>query len=296
MGDADETSSRYIFDKMAELGIEMQDIVHMPGLVAPISAIMIDPSGERTIITFRDPELWKVRLPNTDKLLEDCDAILTENRCAAFCTGLCAEARRRGIPVVVDVDSAMSMREGLLTASSHLIFSSEALQATADVADDAAALQKLAKVTSVIPCRNARPTGHGVARSERRTAADRRPFRSAPWIRWAPGTCSMARSFSPSPKIRTSRGRSGSPPPRPLSNAPASAEPLPARNALKWKHFSGGDRQARRSPRSLALHWNNFLYMRLKTTILEQSSNHERSRPSAPLNPAVASTPSTARF
>ncbi len=40
------------------------------------------------------------------------------------------------------------MREGLLTASSHLIFSSEALQATADVADDAAALQKLAKVTS----------------------------------------------------------------------------------------------------------------------------------------------------
>ncbi len=148
MGDADETSSRYIFDKMAELGIEMQDIVHMPGLVAPISAIMIDPSGERTIITFRDPELWKVQLPNNDKLLEDCDAILTENRCAAFCTGLCAEARRRGIPVVVDVDSAMSMREGLLTASSHLIFSSEALQATADVADDAAALQKLAKVTS----------------------------------------------------------------------------------------------------------------------------------------------------
>ena len=148
MGDADETSSRYIFDKMAELGIEMQDIVHMPGLVTPISAIMIDPSGERTIITFRDPELWKVQLPDNDKLLEDCDAILTENRCAAFCTGLCAEARRRGIPVVVDVDSAMSMREGLLTASSHLIFSSEALQATADVADDAAALQKLAKVTS----------------------------------------------------------------------------------------------------------------------------------------------------
>jgi sulfofructose kinase len=148
MGDADETSSRYIFDKMAELGIEMQDIVHIPGLVTPISAIMIDPSGERTIITFRDPELWKVQLPDNDKLLEDCDAILTENRCAAFCTSLCAEARRRGIPVVVDVDSAMSMREGLLTASSHLIFSSEALRATADVADDAAALQKLAKVTS----------------------------------------------------------------------------------------------------------------------------------------------------
>ena len=148
MGDAAETSSRYIFDKMAELGIETDNIVHMPGLVTPISAIMIDPSGERTIITFRDPELWKVRLPETEALLDDYDAILTENRCAEFCTDLCTEARRRGIPVVVDVDRAMSMREGLLTASSHLIFSSEALQATADVTDDATALRKMAKVTS----------------------------------------------------------------------------------------------------------------------------------------------------
>ncbi|MCE3256151.1 MAG: PfkB [Nitrobacter vulgaris] len=147
MGDAGETSSRYIFDKAAELGIVMLDIVHMPGLVTPISTVMIDPGGERTIITFRDPELWKVRLPEADRMLSDCDAILAESRCAAFCTGLCAEARRRGIPVVIDVDSAMSMREGLLTASSHLIFSSEALQATADIADDAAALQQLAKVT-----------------------------------------------------------------------------------------------------------------------------------------------------
>ena len=47
----------------------MQDIVHMPGLVTPISTIMIDPSGERTIMTFRDPELWKVRLPEADKML-----------------------------------------------------------------------------------------------------------------------------------------------------------------------------------------------------------------------------------
>jgi sugar/nucleoside kinase (ribokinase family) len=108
---------------------------------------MVDPSGERTIVTFRDPELWKVRLPSTDMLLEDCAAILTESRCAGFCTDLCAEARRRGIPVIVDVDRAMSLREGLLTASSHLVFSSEPLQETADVTDDGQALKKIAKLT-----------------------------------------------------------------------------------------------------------------------------------------------------
>src|SRR5437660_2528187 len=147
MGDVKETSSKYIFEKLGHEGIETRHIVHMPGLVTPISNIMIDPSGERTIVTFRDPELWKVRLPPSDELLKDCHAILTENRCAEFCTDLCAEARRRGIPVIVDVDRTMSMREGLLTASSHLVFSSEALQATAGVPDDAEALKKIAKLT-----------------------------------------------------------------------------------------------------------------------------------------------------
>src|SRR4249920_4280768 len=64
MGDSRETSSRFIFEQMAHEGIDTQHIVHMRGLVTPISAIMIDPSGERTIVTFRDPELWHVKLPN----------------------------------------------------------------------------------------------------------------------------------------------------------------------------------------------------------------------------------------
>jgi sulfofructose kinase len=147
MGDSRETSSRYMFEKMGHEGIDAKHIVHMPGLVTPISTIMIDPTGERTIVTFRDPELWKVGLPSAEILLHDCAAVLTESRCAEFCTDLCAEARKRGIPVIVDVDRAMSLREGLLTASSHLVFSSEPLQETADVADDGQALKKIARLT-----------------------------------------------------------------------------------------------------------------------------------------------------
>src|SRR5882762_8778937 len=147
MGDIKEMSSRFIFEKLAHEGIETKHIMHMPGLVTPLSAVMVDPSGERTIVTFRDPELWKVHLPDTETLLDDCAAILTESRCAEFCTDLCAEAVRRGIPVIVDVDRAMSLREGLLNASSHLVFSSEPLQETADVSDDGQALKKIAKLT-----------------------------------------------------------------------------------------------------------------------------------------------------
>ena len=69
MGDSRETSASYIFEKLAHEGIDTKHIMHMPGLVTPISNIMIDPSGERTIVTFRDPELWKVQLPDADTLL-----------------------------------------------------------------------------------------------------------------------------------------------------------------------------------------------------------------------------------
>ena len=148
MGDANETSSRYIFEDLAKEGIDTTHLVHMPGLVTPISGIMMDPSGERTIISFRDPALWKVKLPSPELLLKDCDAILIESRCAEFSTDLCHEARRRNIPVVVDIDSTMSLSEGLLSASSHLIFSDEALQGTAGITDDVAALRKMAKHTT----------------------------------------------------------------------------------------------------------------------------------------------------
>ncbi len=147
MGDIKEKASAHIFDDMAQEGIDGSGMVHMPGLVTPISNIMIDPSGERTIVTYRDPALWKVKLPSADILLEDCDAILTENRCAEFVTDICVEARRRDIPVVIDADHIMSLREGLLVASSHIIFSSEALHATAGSANDVEALRKIAELT-----------------------------------------------------------------------------------------------------------------------------------------------------
>jgi sugar/nucleoside kinase (ribokinase family) len=148
MGDKNETADQFLFDDLAREGIDAAHLVHMPGLVTPISAVMIDPSGERTIVTFRDPELWKVKLPDHDLLLQDCSAILVESRCAGFATELCIEARHRGIPVVVDIDSTLSQREGLLTASSHLIFSDDALQSTAGITDNLKALQKMATLTS----------------------------------------------------------------------------------------------------------------------------------------------------
>ncbi len=147
MGDAQEKSSVTIFDDLTREGIDASAMVHMPGLVTPISNIMIDHTGERTIVTYRDPELWNVQLPDTDELLRDCVAVLTESRCGSFVNGVCLEAQRRGIPVILDADRAIPLDDRLFQASSHIVFSSEALHITTGDIDDLAALRSIAAVT-----------------------------------------------------------------------------------------------------------------------------------------------------
>ncbi|BEV46072.1 sugar kinase [Afipia carboxidovorans] len=147
MGDAGEKVAETIIDDLAQEGIDSSAMVRMPGLVTPISNIMIDHTGERTIVTYRDPQMWKVTLPDTDELLKDCDAILTENRCAEFVRDICFEAQARGIPVVLDYDRVMPLDQPMLRAATYIVFSAEALRGTAETKDDIAALQAIAGMT-----------------------------------------------------------------------------------------------------------------------------------------------------
>jgi len=159
MGDARETSSGFILERMATEGIDTTNIVRMRDATTPVSAITIDATGERTLTIYRDPALWTVKLPDADALLADCQAVLIESRCGAFCIDLCTEARRRGIPVVVGVDRAMSLQDELLTTASHLLFASEQVRETADIAEDGAALKRLAALTPAFLAATRGPQG-----------------------------------------------------------------------------------------------------------------------------------------
>lgn len=159
MGDARETSSGFILERMAAEGIDIRHIVRMPGAATPVSAIIIDATGERTLTIYRDPALWTAKLSDAEELLADCQAVLVESRCSAFCIDLCAEARRRGVPIIVGVDRAMALTDGLLTAASHLLFSSEQVQKTAGVAEDGEALKRLAGLTPAFLAATRGPNG-----------------------------------------------------------------------------------------------------------------------------------------
>lgn len=159
MGDARETSSGFVLERMAAEGIDIRHIVRMPDAATPVSAIIIDATGERTLTIYRDPALWTVKLSDAEEFLADCQAVLVESRCGTFCIDLCAEARQRAIPVIVGVDRAMALTDGLLTAASHLLFSSEQVQETAGVADDGEALKRLAGLTPAFLAATRGPRG-----------------------------------------------------------------------------------------------------------------------------------------
>ena len=211
MGDAKETSSRFIFDQMAHEGIETKHLIHMPGLVTPISAVMIDPSGERTIVTFRDPELWKVKLPDFDTLLDDCAAILTESRCAEFCTDLCAEARTARHPR----DRRRRPRDVAARGAAQCVLAPGVLERAA--AGDRRCHRRRPgaeedrQADEVVPGGDPRCARHDLARREQAASRKPRPSRSTPWIPWAPATCSTAPSRSPSPRGRNCVRRCDSP-------------------------------------------------------------------------------------
>lgn len=159
MGDAGEASSGFILERMAVEGIDTTHIVRLPDVTTPVSAIIIDTTGERTLTIYRDPVLWTVKLPDADALLADCQAVLVESRCASFCIDLCTEARRRGIPVIVGVDRAMALQDGLLPVASHLLFASEQVQETAGIADDGEALRRLSRLTPAFLAATRGPRG-----------------------------------------------------------------------------------------------------------------------------------------
>jgi sugar/nucleoside kinase (ribokinase family) len=71
--------------------------------------------------------------------------VLADNRFPDFVEPICAAARERRVPVVLDADRATQLSDPLFTLASHVIFSSEALRATAGLSDLAAGLCRAAE-------------------------------------------------------------------------------------------------------------------------------------------------------
>ena len=116
-----------IIAALAAEGIDCSGCVRVDGVSSPVSAVLIDPEGERTIIHHRAGLLNKVAPARPNQLVATIDGVLADDHCPEFATPICVEARRRGLPVVLDIEKRVADAEALYAASTHRIFSRKGL-------------------------------------------------------------------------------------------------------------------------------------------------------------------------
>jgi sulfofructose kinase len=118
-------------------------VMRVAGASSTISSILLDHSGDRVIVTHCDERLFTAALDDPHGLVAQADAVLADNWLPDLVVPICAAARERGLPVIVDADRPMSARCELARLASHIVFSAQALRGTAGDDDLGAALARL---------------------------------------------------------------------------------------------------------------------------------------------------------
>ncbi|MPZ41470.1 MAG: sugar kinase [Rhizobiales bacterium] len=139
-----DDASRRFLEALAKTGVDPSGVLAVDGGSISVSGIFIDRNGEKMVATLHGKGLDGATPPDAEALVADIDVLLVDNRFPAFVLPICRAAAARGIPVVLDVDKATKADDPLFATASHLIFSSEALSATAGTTDLGTALTSIA--------------------------------------------------------------------------------------------------------------------------------------------------------
>jgi sugar/nucleoside kinase (ribokinase family) len=131
----------------AREGIDCSGCPRIAGVPSSISAIAIDARGERAIVNYRDEGLTQARADDPAALVAEVDAVIADNRFPEYVHDVCAAARKRNIPVVLDADEPRRDSNALFAVVSHVIFSAEGLRATAGTDSLGRALIEIGKQT-----------------------------------------------------------------------------------------------------------------------------------------------------
>jgi sulfofructose kinase len=101
-----------------------------------ISAILVDPSGERLLVNHADPALFRGR-PALAGL--SADAVMVDTCWPEGAVAALLRARKLGVPGVLDYDrQAERLLPEMLLAASHVVFGRQGLEALAGTRDVAA--------------------------------------------------------------------------------------------------------------------------------------------------------------
>ncbi|MEZ0168650.1 PfkB family carbohydrate kinase [Microvirga sp. TS319] len=123
----DPTGDSFLLDLSRE-NVRVDRVRRVSGAQTAYSTILVDQAGERWVVPYTDPSLDKdpIWLPLHE--IAQASAVLVDMRWVEGAKAVLAEARRCGVPTVVDADIAPpeSLRE-LIALGDHVLFSEPAL-------------------------------------------------------------------------------------------------------------------------------------------------------------------------
>lgn len=145
---ADVAGDRAVAE-LDRMGIDVSRVQRIHDATTPITAAIIDRAGGRTVVNHVSPMLYHDADPGPPGMIDGADAVVVDCRWPAGAIATLQAARAAGIPAIVDVDRPLTNdAEPILELGSHLVFSRDALCATAQIVQPVLALRTLRSRTS----------------------------------------------------------------------------------------------------------------------------------------------------
>ncbi|WP_334175045.1 PfkB family carbohydrate kinase [Pseudoxanthobacter sp.] len=128
-------------------GVDTSKILRIPGRESPVCSAIVDGEGERTILTWHPPHVAPPEIDDPAPYVDGVDAVLTDDRYPSLAIPLLLEAKKRGIPGVLDGDRAEGDAPQMLRAASHVVFGTPGLRGTSGLNDPTRGLLALRATT-----------------------------------------------------------------------------------------------------------------------------------------------------
>jgi sulfofructose kinase len=135
----DDVWAGAMIDELVRDGVDCSLVRRCPGFRSPVSAVVVDPAGERLVVSYSDPTIPADTGWIPGDLAHDADALYAETRWVEAALAVLPQARAAGKPSVLDADRRPTRPE-VLELASHVGFSAPALREWTGIDDLATAL------------------------------------------------------------------------------------------------------------------------------------------------------------
>jgi len=129
-------------------GVDMSRVRRIPGVLSPVSGVIVDDRGERTIVNHTDNRLTEGSDTVASDDVADSQALLVDLRWPDGALAAIGHANKLGIPSVVDFDlTTTASHDDISESATHLVFSQPALAQLTGMGDVDTALASVASKT-----------------------------------------------------------------------------------------------------------------------------------------------------